>query len=110
MAVAFALYISPREEVTKGAIQYIRNRGQLIAVVEPNTLNYFIYKGEAFGFGLTMLQEFSKYLEVPLKVIACSTVSQAYYYLDYHVADIMAYNLPVTRQGKNLAQDRKSVV
>ncbi len=104
MAVAFALYISPREEVTKGAIQYIRNRGQLIAVVEPNTLNYFIYKGEAFGFGLTMLQEFSKYLEVPLKVIACSTVSQAYYYLDYHVADIMAYNLPVTRQGKNLAQ------
>ncbi|NQV01077.1 MAG: transglycosylase SLT domain-containing protein [Bacteroidia bacterium] len=103
MAVAFALYISPKEEVPKGAIQYIKNRGHLIGVLEPNTLNYFIYKGEAFGFGLTMLQEFSRYLEVPLKVIACSTVSQAYYYLDYHVADIMAYNLPVTRLGRNLA-------
>ncbi|MFH1296935.1 MAG: transglycosylase SLT domain-containing protein [Bacteroidota bacterium] len=103
MAVAFALYISPKEEVPKGAIQYIKDRGQLIAVLEPNTLNYFIYKGEAFGFGLDLLQEFSLYLKVPLKVIACSTVSQAYYYLDYHVADIMAYNLPVTRQGRNLA-------
>ncbi len=104
MAVAFALYISPREEVPKGAIQYIKDRGQLVAVLEPNTLDYFIYKGEAFGFGLTLLQEFSMYLEVPLKIIACSTVSQAYYYLDYHVADIMAYDLPVTRLGKNLAQ------
>ncbi len=104
MAVAFALYISPKEEVPKGAIQYIKDRGQLVAVLEPNTLNYFIYKGEAFGFGLTMLQEFSKYLDVPLKIIACNTISQAYYYLDYHVADIMAYNLPVTRLGKNLAQ------
>jgi len=104
MAVAFALYISPKEEVPRGAIQYIKDRGQLVAVLEPNTLNYFIYKGEAFGFGLTMLQEFSLYLGVPLKIIACNTISQAYYYLDYHVADIMAYNLPVTRLGKNLAQ------
>lgn len=103
LAVAFALYISPKEEAPKGAIQYIKDRGQLVAVLEPNTLNYFIYKGEAFGFGLTMLQEFSMYLEVPLKIIACTTVSQAYYYLDYHVADIMAYNLPVTRLGRNLA-------
>ncbi|TSA26757.1 MAG: hypothetical protein D4R67_07275 [Bacteroidetes bacterium] len=104
MAVAFALYISPKEEVPKGAIQYIKDRGQLVAVLEPNSLNYFIYKGEAFGFGLELMQEFSLYLEVPLKVIACSTLAQAFYYLDYHVADIMAYNLPVTRQGKNLAQ------
>lgn len=104
MAVAFALYISPKEEIPKGAIQYIKDRGQLVAVLEPNTLNYFIYKGEAFGFGLSLLEDFCMYLEVPLKVIACSTVSQAYYYLDYHVADIMAYNLPVTRLGRNLAQ------
>lgn len=104
LSVAFALYISPKEEVPKGAIQYMRNRGQMIAVMEPNTLNYFIYRGEAFGYSLTLLQEFSNYLEIPLKVIACSTISQAYYYLDYHVADIMAYNLPVTRLGKNLAQ------
>jgi len=103
MAVAFALYISPKEEVPKGAIQYIKDRGQLVAVLEPNTLNYFIYKGEAFGFGLTLLEDFCMYLNVPLKVISCSTVSQAYYYLDYHVADLMAYNLPVTRLGSNLA-------
>ncbi|MBN1198016.1 MAG: transglycosylase SLT domain-containing protein [Bacteroidales bacterium] len=104
LAVAFALYISPKEEMPKGAIQHMKDRGQLVAVLEPNTLNYFIYRGEAFGFGLSLLQEFSLYLDIPLKVIACSTASQAYYYLDYHVADIMAYNLPVTRQGKNLAQ------
>lgn len=109
MAVAFALYISPKEEVPRGAIQYIKDRGQLVAILEPNTLNYFIYKGEAFGFGLTLLEQFSLYLDVPLKVIACSTVSQAYYYLDYHVADIMAFNLPVTRPGSNLAHFSSSL-
>lgn len=104
MAVAFALYISPKKETPKGAIQYMKDRGQLVAVLEPNTLNYFIYRGEAFGFGLTLLQEFSMYLDIPLKIIACSTSSQASYYLDYHVADIMAYTLPITRQGKNHAK------
>ena len=102
MAVAFALYISPKEEVPKGAVHYIKKRGHLIVLLEPNSLTYHIYKGDARGFGLEMMRSFSRYLDIPLKVIACSTVSQALYYLDYHVADIIAYNLPVTRQGKNL--------
>lgn len=103
LAVAFALYVSPKEPVPKEAIQSIKDRGQLIAVLEPNTLNYFIFKGEAFGFGLELLQEFSLYLDIPLKIIVCNSISQAYYYLDNHVADIMAYNLPVTRTGRNMA-------
>ncbi len=102
MAVALALYISPKEEVPKGAIHYIKERGHLIVLLEPNSLNYHIYKGDARGFGLEMIRSFSRYLDIPMKVIACSTVSQALYYLDYHVADIIAYNLPVTREGKNL--------
>jgi len=102
MAVAFALYISPKEEIPKGAVHYIKERGHLVVLLEPNSLNYYIYKGDARGFGLEMIRSFSRYLDIPLKVIACSTVSQALYYLDYHVADIIAYNLPVTRQGKNL--------
>ncbi|MFH1160798.1 MAG: transglycosylase SLT domain-containing protein [bacterium] len=107
MAVAFAVYISPKEEPPIGAIQKIKDRGYLIAAVEPNTLNYFVYRGEAMGFSLDLLYSFSRYLQVPLKVLACSTVSQAYYYLDYHVADIMAYTLPVTRLGRNLSHFSK---
>ena len=102
LTVAFALYISPKEEVPKGAIHYIKERGHLTVLLEPNSLNYHIYKGDARGFGLEMMRSFSKYLDIPLKVIACSSVSKALYYLDYHVADIMAYNLPVTRAGMNL--------
>jgi len=102
MSVALALYISPKEEVPKGAVQYIKERGHLSVVLEPNTLNYHIYKGEAKGFGLNMIESFCRYLDVPLKVIASTSVSQALYFLDYHVADIMVFNLPETRQGKNI--------
>lgn len=102
MAIAFAVYISPKEQLPPGPMRRIKDRGILVAAAEPNTLNYFIYRGEAMGFGLDLLKSFSAFLQLPLKVIACSTVSQAYYYLDYHVADIMAFNLPVTRAGKNL--------
>jgi membrane-bound lytic murein transglycosylase F len=102
LAIVFAVYISPKEEPVVGALQRIKDRGVLIAALEPNTINYFIYRGEAMGFSLDLLEMFTSRLGVPLKVVAPQSVSGACYLLYHHAIDILAYPVPKTRPGMNI--------
>jgi membrane-bound lytic murein transglycosylase F len=90
------------EDPSKDAFLKIRERGYLIALTNKNSLDYFIYRGEPMGFQLTLLRSFANYLGVPLKIIASNDVSKLYYYLDMHVGDVLACNLPVTGEGKRM--------
>ncbi len=92
----------------KSQLQRIRERGYLLAATDKNTLNYFIYRGEALGYQLDLLQSFARYLGVPLRLIASNDIPKLQYYLNYRVADILALNLPVTPQGKKLATFTKA--
>lgn len=104
--IAIAVWITHkvnyRKEEEKDAIRRIRERGYLLALTDKNSLSYFIYKGEPLGYQLDMLESFSGYLGVPLRIIACDDVSKLYYYLDYNVADVIALNLPISTEGKRL--------
>lgn len=93
---------------SKGQLQRIRERGYLVAATDQNTLNYFLYRGEAMGYQLELLQSFARYLGVPLRLIASNSLPKLQYYLDYRAADILALNLPVTFQGKKLAAFSKA--
>ncbi len=90
------------KEEQKDALRRIRERGYLIALTDQNTLNYFIYRGEPMGYQLTLLEDFSRNLGVPLKIIVSKDISKLFYYLDYHAADVIALHLPVSREGKKL--------
>jgi membrane-bound lytic murein transglycosylase F len=92
------------EEEQKDAIRRIRERGYLIALTDQNTLNYFVYRGEPMGYQLMLLEAFSKYLGVPLKIISSNKVSTLEYYLRNNAADLIALNLPVTFDGKKRVQ------
>ena len=109
--LVIAVYITHkiyyREEEKKDAIRRIRERGYLLALTDKNTLNYFIYRGEPVGFQLDLLESFAGYLGVPLKILASEDISKLYYYLDYNVADVIALNLPVSSEGKNLVHYTK---
>jgi membrane-bound lytic murein transglycosylase F len=87
----------------KSQLQRIRERGYLLAATDKNTLNYFIYRGEAMGYQLELLQLFARYLGVPLRIIASDRIPQLQYFLNYRVADILALNIPITPSGKKLA-------
>jgi membrane-bound lytic murein transglycosylase F len=91
-----------REEAKKDALRRIRERGYLIALTDQNTLNYFIYRGEPMGYQLVLLESFAKYLGVPLRIIASNNISKLDYYLHYNAADLIALNLPISRDGKKL--------
>jgi membrane-bound lytic murein transglycosylase F len=104
--VAIAFFITRnlyhREEAKKDALRRIRERGYLIALTDQNTLNYFIYKGEPMGYQLKLLESFANYLGVPLRIISGNNMSKMAYYLNYHAADMIALNLPVSSESKNL--------
>lgn len=104
--IGIAVYITKKiyhhEEEKKDAIRRIRERGYLLALTDRNTLNYFLYRGEAIGFQLDLLESFAGHLGVPLRIIASEDISKLYYYLDYNVGDVIALNLPVSTDGKRL--------
>jgi membrane-bound lytic murein transglycosylase F len=54
------------------------------------------------GYQLDLLRLFAKDLGVSLKIIASNDISELYYFLDLHIGDIIALNIPVTKEGKML--------
>jgi membrane-bound lytic murein transglycosylase F len=95
-------YFFPEKPAPKDALRRIYERGYLIALTNTNSLNYFIYNGQPMGFQLELLQSFGDYLDVPVKIIAVNDLEKLYYYLDLNVADVFAFNLPVSGGGKKL--------
>ena len=98
---SFLLHEKPKQ---KDALRQIYQRGYLIALTNTNSLNYFIYNGEPMGFQLDLLQSFGDYLGVPVRIISVNDIEKLYYYLDLNVADFIAFNLPVTGEGKKLVR------
>ena len=88
------------KEKERDALSRIRERGYLVALTDKNSVNYFIYKGLPMGYQLELLNSFAEYLDVPLKIITDNDVSRLFYYLDLNAGDLLALNLPVTREGK----------
>jgi membrane-bound lytic murein transglycosylase F len=93
-------FLFKKKEPTPDAISRIRSRGYLIALTDKNSLNYFVNRGQPMGYQLELLKLFADYLNVPLKIIVSNDVSRLYYYLDLNAGDLLAMNLPISREGK----------
>ena len=98
LAIAYP-YLN-RKKPVKDALTGIRERGYLVAMTDKNSLNYFVNRGNPQGFQLELLESFAEYLDVRLKIITSNDVSKLDYYLDIHAGDLIAMNLPITREGK----------
>lgn len=89
-------------EVRRDALGRILERGELVAVTDKNSLDYFIYRGEPMGYQLDLLEAFADHLGVNLRIIVSNDISRLYYYLDMNIADLIALDIPVTPEGKKL--------
>jgi len=102
IAVVVSRNLLYRAEEKKDSIRRIRERGYLLALTDKNTLNYHLYRGEPMGYQLELLESFARNLRVPLKIIAFNDVSKLLYYLNSNVADLVALNLPISKDGKKM--------
>ena len=84
-------------EVTLDLAQ-IRQRGFLRAIVDNNSISYFIYRGQTMGFEYELLQDLARRLNVELKIKVISGIEQAIDLLNRGEGDIIAFPLTVTKE------------
>jgi membrane-bound lytic murein transglycosylase F len=76
----------------------IRKRGNLVALIDNNSISYFIYKGRPMGFEYELLQRLAKNLKVDLKIKLVSGIEQAIDMLNKGEGDILAFPLTITQE------------
>jgi membrane-bound lytic murein transglycosylase F len=75
----------------------ITKRGYITALVDNNSISYFIYKGQAMGYEYELLQLLAKQLHVGLKIKVTSGVERAIDQLNKGQGDILAFPLTITK-------------
>ncbi len=79
-------------------LDQIRERGFLQAIVDNNSISYFIYRGQPMGYEYELLQSLTKYLHVELKIRVISGIEQSIDLLNRGEGDLIAFPLTVTRE------------
>lgn len=76
----------------------IIERGYINALVDNNSVSYFIYKGEPMGYEYELLNLFAKHLNVALKIKVTSGIDRAMDQLNKGEGDIIAFPLTITKE------------
>jgi membrane-bound lytic murein transglycosylase F len=91
-----------KEHLSVNQLELIKEKGELKAVVDYNSTNYFVYRGRPMGFQYELLQQLSKDLGVALKVSVSNNLMETFAGIDTGEFDIIAKNLTVNRERKRL--------
>lgn len=78
-------------------LEQIRERGFLQAIVDNNSISYFIYRGQPMGFEYELLQSLTKFLKIELKIRVISGIEQSIDLLNTGEGDLIAFPLTITQ-------------
>lgn len=78
----------------------IVQRGYINALVDNNSVSYFIYKGQPMGYEYELLTLFAEHLNVDLKIRVTSGTDRAMDQLNKGEGDIIAFPLTITKERK----------
>lgn len=76
----------------------ILQRGYINALVDNNSVSYFIYKGQPMGYEYELLNLFARHLGVALKIQVTSGIDRAMDQLNKGEGDIIAFPLTITKE------------
>ncbi len=76
----------------------IRKRGYLEALVDNNSVSYFIYKGRSMGYEYELLQRLAAELKVELKIKLITGIEEAIDKLNRGEGDVIAFPLTITKE------------
>ncbi len=77
-------------------LDQIIKRGYINALVDNNSTSYFIYRGRPMGYEYELLERFSNYLKVKLKVKVIAGIEEAIDLLNKGEGDVIAFPLTIT--------------
>lgn len=81
-------------------LDQIRERGELIALLDNSSTSYFLYKGRPMGYEYDLLTLLADELGVKLRLEITSDLEEAFIKLNNGEGDIIAHNLTVTKERK----------
>lgn len=79
----------------------LKDSGKLVALTLYNSTSYFIYRGQDMGFQYELAQQFAQSLNLTLEVKVARNVKDLEQKLISGEGDLIAYNLPITKEGRN---------
>ena len=82
-------------------LQQIKDSGELAVLTLYSSTSYFNYRGQEMGFQYELSEQFAKSLGVKLRVVVARNVQGLINKLLAGEGDMIAYNLPVTKEWKD---------
>lgn len=88
--------------VLLNTLERVQKRGSLIAVMDFNSTNYFIYRGEPMGYQYELLKILAQELGVKLEVKVENDVDKNFEMLKNSECDIIGINLTITKERSKI--------
>ncbi len=79
----------------------IKDSGELVVLTLNSSTSYFDYRGEPMGFQYELAEQFARSLGVRLQVKVARNANDLVHKLLMGEGDLIAYNLPVTKEFKD---------
>lgn len=89
------------EETNPHDLPQIKDSGELVVLTLYSSTSYFLYRGQPMGFQYELSQQFAQSLGLKLRVEVARNVQELVNKLLAGEGDLIAYNLPVTKELKD---------
>jgi membrane-bound lytic murein transglycosylase F len=83
-----------------GDFQQIVERKELNVLTLPGSMSYFIYKGEPRGYEYELLNDFAESNNLQINIKLADNETKLAEMLKNGEGDLVAYNIPITKEGK----------
>lgn len=82
-------------------LSQIKDSGELVVLTLYSSTSYFIYRGQEMGFQYELSEQFAKSLGLKLRIEVANSVDELLRKLLAGEGDMIAYNLPITKEWKD---------
>ena len=82
-------------------LQQIKDSGELVVLTLYSSTSYFNYRGQDMGFQYELSEQFAQSLGVKLRIETANNVHELIEKLQSGQGDLIAYNLPITKDWKD---------
>lgn len=90
------------QTASESNLDRILQKGSLDVIIDYNSVDYFIYRGQPMGFQYEMMDYFAKEMGLKLKIHVVESLDEAFSKLYNGKADIVAMGITVTSERRRL--------
>lgn len=82
-------------------LSQIKDSGELVVLTLYSSTSYFNYRGQEMGFQYELSEQFAKSMGLKLRIEVANSVDELIRKLLAGEGDMIAYNLPITKEWKD---------